>query len=109
MTIQAVGLSLNAQNPSLANEGIYCAKTDARLNRGNAHGKTQDGSHLNTQLSIVSEKYSVNKLTLNYMNDDGDSVSLSASSLDYQKAILAANDDTSPESWQKIIDSIKDE
>jgi hypothetical protein len=109
MTIQAVGLSLNAQNPSLANEGTYCAKTDVGLNRGNAHGKTQGGSHLNTQLSILSEKYSVNKLTLNYMNDDGDSVWLSASSLDYQKAILAANDDTSPESWQKIIDSIKDE
>ncbi len=58
---------------------------------------------------LTSEKYSSEKLLLQYTNQDGDTLSLSAESIDYQKAILAANGNASPDDWKKIIQAIKDE
>jgi hypothetical protein len=98
MNIQSAGLSINDYYSRLsANSGA----TD-----GGSDNKSLSGS---SQLTVSSEKYSVDKLMLNYTSEDGDSVSLSTSSVDYQKAILSASKDTSSEDWQKIIDQIKDE
>jgi hypothetical protein len=112
MNIPSLGLSMTTKNLSIADLVSSRANTDktgTSSNRRSKEGVQNISNSGQSQLAIVSEKYSINTMTLNYSNDDGDSVSLSASSVDYQKAILAANDDTSSESWQKIIDEIKDE
>jgi hypothetical protein len=107
MNIQPIGLSVDSQYPLMAAE---TAKTRTGVGMETLDGSAQGSSDLGkTQLALVSEKYSANKLLLNYTNGDGDSVTLSASSIDYQKAVMAANGDATPESWQKIIDDIKDE
>jgi hypothetical protein len=107
MEIQPVGLTLNGQYPLIS---ASAGKSNMGHGIGNLGGSAQGGSNLGkTQQALLSENYSVNKLLLNYKNEDGDSVSLSLSSVDYQKAILTASEDTSSESWQKIIDQIKDD
>jgi hypothetical protein len=62
-----------------------------------------------TRQPLLSGHYSASALTIDYTNADGDAVSLSLSSVDYQKAVLTAAADGSDESWKKIIDDIKDE
>jgi hypothetical protein len=102
MNIQSAGLSINDYYSLLS--------TDSNAAQGGADSKSLSKSGSGqAQLKVLSEKYSVNNLMVSYTNADGDSLSLSASSVDYQKAILTANGDTSSEDWKKIIDRIKDE
>ncbi len=61
------------------------------------------------KLALISEKYSWENLGVQYTNTDGDTISLSVNSVEYQKAILAASENASPEDWKKIIDAIKNE
>ena len=101
MNLQAVGFAITPNSPGRAGNGTLAGP------KGETHAGHSNS--VQTQQTLLSERYSVSALTLNYTNADGDSVSLAASSIDYQKAILAANGDDSPESWKKIIDDIKDE
>jgi hypothetical protein len=102
MNIQSAGLSINDYSTLLS--------MDSNAAQGGSNGKSlSKSSSGQAQLKVLSEKYSMNNLMVSYTSADGDSVSLSASSVDYQKAILTANGDTSSEDWQKIIDQIKDE
>ncbi len=107
MTIQAINRSPNVQYPLLS---AGSGKNSSGLGLVDPDQSVTGGTNLGqTQRTILSEKYSVGSLVVKYSSGDGDSVTLSASSVDYQKAVLAANDDNSPESWQKIIDAVKDE
>jgi|GEM_PF-1179500 hypothetical protein len=87
------------------------SRTDFPFNAGNLKDANTKSAGAGTSGSAVlsSEKYSSERLLLQYTNKDGDTVSLSAQSIDYQKAILAANNSSSPDDWKKIIESIKDE
>jgi hypothetical protein len=65
------------------------------------------GKANNPGLVLTSEYYSEDTMTLNYTSKDGDSVSLSAQSIEYQKAMLTANGVNSPDDWKKIVDYMK--
>jgi hypothetical protein len=82
----------------------------SQANAANLKDEISPTNRSNPQSAVfVSETYSTEKMLLQYSNSDGDTLSLSVQSMDYQKAILAANSDTSADSWKKIIASIKDE
>lgn len=109
MSLQPMGLSItNAQNffsyTSINSEtpGKNTDTSGIKQNRLPAEAPS-------VQTALLSEQYASDSLLLKYANKDGDTFSLSAQSIDYQKAILAANNDTSDESWKKIIANIKDE
>ena len=68
-----------------------------------------DGVSAAQSMEYASAHYSSDSLLIQYVNNDGDSVSISSQSVDYQKTIAAANKSSSPDDWKKIIDSIKDE
>jgi hypothetical protein len=76
---------------------------------GSRQALTGLSSTVTPQKSLLAGYYSVKTLGIDLTNADGDSVSLSATSIDYQKAIAAANESDSDETWKKIIDDIKDE
>jgi FtsZ-interacting cell division protein YlmF len=57
----------------------------------------------------TSETYSSEKLLSGYSNSDGDTLSLSAESLDYQTTKISDDDDNSKDSRQSIVDKIKSE
>jgi hypothetical protein len=91
---------------SKAASGKSSTGTGAFAVNKNAYDTTNSDQMIKT---LLSEKYSIKTTSASFINKDGDSVSISASSVDYQTAITSANQDSSPESWQKIIDNIKDE
>jgi hypothetical protein len=110
MTVQYVGQSGVPTNP------LYTpyspTSDDANKSKGakTLLARRQDQPTLpQAQRTLLLEKYSGQKLTWDYTNADGDSVSLSATSIDYQKSITSANANSSTDEWKKIIDNIKDE
>jgi hypothetical protein len=60
-----------------------------------------------SNLSLTSEQYSLTDTVMQYQNKDGDSVTLSTESLEYQKTMLTANGSNSSQDWQKIVDYLK--
>ena len=60
-----------------------------------------------SSLALTSEQYSLTKTVLQYQNKDGDSVTLSTESVDYQKAMLTASDTNSKDDWKKVVDYLK--
>jgi gas vesicle protein len=59
--------------------------------------------------TIESESYSKQTLDIEFTSKDGDKVSLSMESLQYQKSTLQVDASGSPEDMQKIIDYLKDQ
>lgn len=62
-----------------------------------------------TKAVMASEYYSYDKLLINYTNGDGDKVSLSMEHIEYQKAIMAAQESGDPKEMKMLIDKIKEE
>jgi hypothetical protein len=60
-----------------------------------------------TGLALTSQSYSSDKLVMQYQNKDGDSLTLSMESIEYQKAMVTANGSASKEDWKKIVDFMK--
>ena len=60
-----------------------------------------------SSLAVTSEQYSSTKMVLQYQNQDGDSVTLSTESVEYQKAALTASGSNSKDDWKKIVDYLK--
>jgi len=83
--------------------GTYCSYSDTSTSNSSTKSRTSD-SDLQT-----SETYSSEKLLSGYSNSDGDTLSLSAESLDYQTTKISDDDDNSKDSRQSIVDKIKSE
>ncbi|HAJ79256.1 MAG TPA: hypothetical protein DCO75_05750 [Fibrobacteres bacterium] len=83
--------------------GTYCSYSDTSTSNSSTKSRTSD-SGLQT-----SETYSSEKLLPGYSNSDGDTLSLSSESLDYQTTELSAGDDNSKDSRQSVVDKIKSE
>jgi hypothetical protein len=109
MSVQPINNSLAIIQNSYSYSAINYATSDSNANAGSLGSAQQTSNVGSAQVNLVSEKYSSDSLLVSYMNKDGDTLSLSTQSVDYQKAILAANNDTTDESWKKIIADIKDE
>ena len=109
MSVQPINNSLASIQNSYSYSAINYATSDSSANAGSLGSGQQTSNVGSAQVNLVSEKYSSDSLLVSYMNKDGDTLSLSTQSVDYQKAILAANNDTTDESWKKIIADIKDE
>jgi hypothetical protein len=107
MQIQAINQPIQSFHPlTTAGSGKISTTTGSVASNKNAYDATNSDQMIR---ALLSEKYSVKNTTASFANKDGDTVSISTSSIDYQTAITTANQDSSPESWQKIIDNIKDE
>ena len=109
MSVQPVSVSLASIQDSYSYSAINYATSDSSANAGSLGSVQQTTNAPFSQTSLVSEQYSSDSLLVNYSNKDGDTLTLSTQSIDYQKAILAANNDNTDESWKKIIADIKDE
>jgi hypothetical protein len=76
----------------------------------NEYGKaTSFSGKGGSSVALSKEYYSSDKMVLRYQNKDGDSVTLSTESVEYQRAMLAANGANSPEDWQKVVDFLKEQ
>ena len=109
MSVQPVGLSLASIQNSYSYSAVNFNTSDSNTNAGGLGGDQQTSNIPPAQTNLVSEQYSSDSLLLNDTNKDGDTLTLSTQSVDYQKAILAANNDNTDESWKKIIADIKDQ
>jgi hypothetical protein len=109
MSVQAVGLSSASIHNSYSYSTVNFNSSDSNTNAVGLGNDLQSSGAPSVQTALVSEKYSSDSLLLNYTNKDGDTLTLSTQSIDYQKAILAANNDNTDESWKKIIADIKDQ
>jgi hypothetical protein len=58
---------------------------------------------------LTSDYLSINAVSMQFQNNDGDSVMLSAQSLEYQKTMLASSDSTSVEDWKKLVQYLKEQ
>ena len=63
----------------------------------------------NNRIVLESTYYSSEKLTLDYTNKDGDSVSLNYENVKYQKANLSIESNSSSDDWKEIVENVKDE
>lgn len=63
----------------------------------------------NAQANFSTTYYSSDKLNLNYINKDGDSVTLSMEHVEYQKAMLSVAGNADSEQWKEVVEKIKDE
>jgi len=68
-------------------------------------------SNVRSGVAILQEQYRSESMLINYQTGDGDTLTLSTQSIDYQKqlALAAGTKDLSDEDWKKIIKEIKDE
>jgi hypothetical protein len=109
MSVQPISLSYAGIQENHSYSSINYTSSDSKSNAGDVGNDRQSSSVPSVQTSLVSEQYSSDSLLLKYTSKDGDTFTLSAQSTDYQKAILAANNDNTDESWKKIIADIKDQ
>jgi hypothetical protein len=63
----------------------------------------------NSNANLTSAYVSTSKMTLNYSNKDGDSISLLVETVKYQKTILSQGLTADSENWHEIVENIKDE
>jgi Domain of unknown function (DUF5610) len=109
MSVQPINVSLaNVQN-SYSYSVINFTTPDSNATTGGLGSDQQSSEAPSVQTTLLSEQYSSESLLLNYTNKDGDTLSLSAQSIDYQKEIQAANSDPTDDGWKKIIAEIKDQ
>ena len=57
--------------------------------------------------SVNSQNILLSQSILQYQNQDGDSVTLSSESMQYQETSLSASGNNSKEDWQKVVDYLK--
>jgi len=89
------GAANNQEQPAILNDN-----SDAPFD-------TYSGSNGVSSLAQVSESYISNKLVMQYQNKDGDSLTLSMESVEYQKAMVTASGSNSQDDWKKIVDFMK--
>lgn len=102
VTQYPVGFDL-AYNSQLSNLSLTKPKTMLQE-------RPSSGSGIAGRSTNVSfEYYSSDKLTLNYSNKDGDTVTLNMEHVEYQKAMLSVGGNINSEDWNEIVDKIKEE
>jgi hypothetical protein len=110
MSVQPASLSLASLQNFYSYSAINSTKSDSNTNTGSLANDQQSSNTPSVQTMLLSEQYSSDSLLLKYTNNDGDTLSLSAQSINYQNEIQAANNDTTTDdSWKKIIADIKDQ
>ena len=109
MSVQPVSLSYAQAQNTYSYSTINFATSGSSADAGGLNSNQQTSGASSVQTTLLSEQYSSNSVLLNYTNQDGDTLSLSSQSLDFQKTVAAANNDTSGETWKNIIADIKNE
>ena len=66
-------------------------------------------SKQNINANLTSTYFSTSKMTLNYSNKDGDTISLQVEHVEYQKSMLSLGLTSDSEKWYEIVEKIKDE
>jgi hypothetical protein len=105
-------MSVQVINPSLMNVSQILPKLSYAQGQSSSLQDNNESSPYSTNngvssLALTSEQYSLTKTVLQYQNNDGDSVTLSMESIDYQKAVLSASDANSKDDWKKVVDYLK--
>jgi hypothetical protein len=110
MSVQAINAALMSVPQILPKISNNDEKSGIDNFNSAANAASLFGGNANTPgLVLTSEYYSEDTMTLNYTSKDGDSVSLSTQSIEYQKAMLTANGVNSADDWKKIVDYMKDQ
>jgi hypothetical protein len=105
MSVQAITSSLMNVSQILSSLSNNTGKSATLNNDGESSPySTNNGV---SGLGLTSEQYSLTQTVLQYQNKDGDSVTLSTESVEYQKAMLTASDTNSKDDWKKVVDYLK--
>ena len=102
MTIQPI-----SQNPIAFSEPYNQKPINSSLQEKPFKGLGTRGAH--DQANFSATYYSSDTLVLNYMNKDGDSVTLSMEHVEYQKAMLSVSGNADSEQWKEVVGNIKNE
>jgi hypothetical protein len=110
MSVQPVSsamMNVNQLIPQVPNNAIipYNGSSNAGFPLDDSYLGQSNGAGL----VLTSQNYSASSLALAYQSKDGDSVTLSTQSIEFQKAMLSVNGSNSPEDWKKIVDYLKDQ
>jgi Domain of unknown function (DUF5610) len=105
MSVQAINssmMNLSQIMPALTND----SEQSSSLNNDNESSPYSANNGV-SNIALVSEQYSLTKSVMQFQNKDGDSVTLSTESIEYQKAMLTANGTNSQDDWKKVVDYMK--
>jgi hypothetical protein len=109
MTVQAINTNLMNVAQILPKSSNYSGQSAATGLENNGEYPQFTGNNGITSLSLTSEYFSSDKTVVQFQSKDGDSVTLSSESVEYQKAMLTANGNNSKEDWQKVINYLKEQ
>jgi hypothetical protein len=107
MSVEAINTSLmNVAKILPAHSYTPEQSASATLNNDNEFSPYSANNGV-SNLALLSEQYSSTKMVMQYQNKDGDSVTLSTESIEYQKALLTADGTNSKDDWKKVVDFMK--
>jgi hypothetical protein len=107
MQVQPVSSYLTANNPLTTPMYDNPAQTLTQGGRNNLKSGSSNTVHLSATLE--AEYLKADSYAIDYTSKDGDRVTFSSQSVQYQKEVLQIEADGSPEDMKKIVDYIKKE
>lgn len=107
MSVQAINTSLMNVSQILPTLSYTPEKSSSATLGNDNEFSSNSANNGVSSLALTSEQYSLTKTVQQYQNKDGDSVTLSMESVEYQKAMLTASDTNSKDDWKKIVDYMK--